>query len=90
MIVSTFDSLDAQASPANDVEVPICLMINLSVELTTQQKSAGNEDAQDYQQLINYVLQKDMLHTYACLRNPFCLEEYMQMVYRWSFFYTGD
>ena len=90
MIVSLFDGLDPVKSSPSLVEVPICLMINLSVELTSQQKSLGTEDSQDFQQLINYVLGKDMLHNYPCLRNPFCLEEYMQMVYRWSCFYTGD
>ena len=35
MIVSQFDSLNPQTSSPNEVEVPINLMINLSVELTT-------------------------------------------------------
>ena len=62
-------------------------MINLSIELSTLQKSNNHPNSQDYQTLINYVLQKDMLNTYPCINNSLCLEEYIQMVYRWSFFY---
>lgn len=90
MVVNLFDGLNPQTSKPNDVEVPICMMINLSVELTTQQKNMQNEDSRDYFQLISYILGKDMLNNYPCLNNPYCLEEYMQMVYRWSFFFTGD
>lgn len=65
-------------------------MINLSTELNTSQKNLQNEESQDFLQLINYIMNKDMLSNSPCLNNPFCLSEYMNMVYRWSIFYNGE
>lgn len=30
-----------------------------------------------------------MLNTYPCLNNAMCLEQYLEMVYRWSFYFNG-
>jgi hypothetical protein len=90
MIVNLFEGLNPQSSPSNDVEVPLSLMINLATELSSQQKDPTDPEYNDFFQMINYVLSKDMLNNYPCLNNPFCLEEYMQMVYRWSCYYQGD
>ena len=64
-------------------------MIILTVEMTAEQKVPGSPEAKDYLALITAVLNLDMLNNYPCANNALCLEEYMQLVYRWSFYFTG-
>ena len=62
-------------------------MIILAQELIPSQKQPGS----DYQNLITYVLQKDLLNTQKYIySSSLTLEKYIEMVYRWSFFFKGD
>lgn len=40
--------------------------------------------------MILFILNKDLLNTWPCVfEHALCLEKYMEMVYRWSFFFKG-
>ena len=90
MIVQQFENLDPNSSTPTQAEVPLTLMITLAQELKPEQKQASLEQNHHYQ-LISYVLSKDHLNTYACFsQHPLTLDKYIEMIYRWSFFYKGE
>ena len=55
-----------------------------------EQKQVSLEENHHYQ-LVSYVLSKDHLNTYPCIsQHTLTLDKYIELVYRWSFFYKGE
>lgn len=68
-------------------------MITLAEQLSTEQKAVtqGQENQNQFYQLICYVLGKDLLHSLPVVsQSALTLGKYIEMVYRWSFFFHGE
>ena len=88
ILAGLFDQLDPKTSPQNHAEVPLSLMIVLAQELPPRSKEISEDN--NYYAMILYILNKDLLNTWPCIyQNAFPTEKFMEMIYRWSFFFKG-
>ena len=89
------DQLDPQNSKQNIAEVPIQLLMTQALclyqSVAQDKKQKIMEDNPDCKNLIDYVLSKDMLNQWPCIYNyPLTLQKYIELMYRWAFFFKGE